>query len=277
MSHELPMIAEWEAQDRVEAVFVDIRRAFPYVPMLFRALALQPVGLILAWEHARSVLRSPHILEAALRLEKVATPTGSLVRLPWHQLSPFRQDALRAILDHFAQTMPVHGLMLTSLGLALAGETTADPVTLSDWRAEGHPMLMPTFDLIEPDDAPQAVRHRFAQIRSLVGLPYIEAFWRALASDPILLDAVWNGVSRQTDRHGFLAQETRTCESARHLAASLTPPHVLSPMALTRAGIAETLPAILRLIGMMAGGALRHTVICMALSADIERQSAQAA
>ena len=277
MIHELPMIAEREATERVRAIYVDIRRAFPYVPMLFRALAIQPVGLMLAWEHARAVLRSPHMAAAALSLERAATPDRPLVDVPWRTLSVSRQAALRAILGHFAQTMPLHGLMAASLVLSLGGAISGDPLSLSDWHAERHEPVQPEIDLIEPDEAPPALRERFAQIRALVGLPYVEALWRALASDPVLLDAVWSAMSRHLDRDGFQAHEASLLAGVRDLAVTVTPDRILSAMAMTRAGIDETLPAVARLVSLMASGALRHAAISMTLSAAIESQIARAA
>jgi hypothetical protein len=271
MIQELPMVAEDEARGRVRAVFADIRRVFPYVPLAFRALAIQPAGLDLAWGHARQVCRDPGLLGAVISLEQSATPRLPLIVLPLATLQRPRQDALRAIFSHFAQTMPAQLIAVTSLGLALAEDMTGDPVAPGPATTTAE-LPPPAFDLMEPDDAADWLRHRFRQVRALLGLPYIEAPWRLLACDRVLLDAVWQGVSHDLDREGFHAQERLTAEAVRDLARALPPATVCSPLALDRGGCGDALPALRRLIGLMAEGLLRHTVLSMAVASAIEQQ-----
>jgi hypothetical protein len=270
------MVAEWEASGRVGAIFADIRQAFPYVPLVFRALAIQPAGLAVAWGHARQVLRSNRLLEAAITLERAATPSLPLIRLPDHQLNGPRQEALRAIFSHFAQTLPVHLLAVTSLGLAMSGDMSGEPLAATI-PAVPEAYEPPSLDLMEPDDAPAALRHRFRQLRGVLALPYIEAPWRVLASDPALLEAVWIGVSRHLDRDAFHDQEVRTAEMARRLARELTPPQIGSPEAYQEAGCLDALPALRRLVAIMAQGLLRHSVLSMAVATAIEQAPLQAA
>ncbi len=269
------MVAEDEARGRVRAVFADIRRVFPYVPLAFRALAIQPVGLDLAWGHARQVCRDPGLIGAVISLEQAATPRLPLIALQMTELQRPRQDALRAIFSHFAQTLPAQLLAVTSLGLALAEDLGGAPVTLGPAAAlAGLPP--PAFDLVEPDDAPDWLRHRFRQVRALLGLPYIEAPWRLLACDQALLDTVRQGVSRHLDRVGFHEQERATAEAVRRLARQRPPTHVCSPAALDQAGCGDALPALRRLVGLMAEGLLRHTVLSMAVATAIEQQPLRA-
>lgn len=276
MTHELPMVAEWEASGRVAAVFADIRRAFPYVPLVYRALAIQPGGLAVVWSHVRQVLHDPGLVGAARHLEQADPTTTPLLALPLVHLTQPRQDALRAIFSHFAQTLPAQLLAVTSVGLALAGDATGGPVPPTVPPLTG-PYPPPSVDLVEPDEAAEPVRHRFRQVRALLGLPYIEAPWRVLASDPVLLETVWLGVTRHLARDAFHDHERHLAETVRRLAAELTPSHVASPEALAAVGCEEALPALRRLVALMAAGLLRHTVISLAAVAAIEAHPLQAA
>jgi hypothetical protein len=276
MTHELPMVAEWEASGRVQAVFADIRRAFPYVPLVFRALAIQPAGLEVIWGHARQMLHEPRLIEATINLEQAAKSTMPLVHLPLQELNAPREEALRAIFSHFAQTLPVHLLLVTSVGQAMAGDVSGDPLTRLELPMPGQ-LPLPDFDLLEPDDAPEPLRHRFRQIRALLGLPYIEAPWRVLATDPALLETVWAGVSRYLDRDGFHQQEQRAAERVRRHALELAPALIASPEAFAEAGCADALPALRRMVSLMAAGLLRHTVLSLAVAAAVEVYPAQAA
>ena len=65
----LPLRHEDEATGLVAAIFADVRRRMPFVPALFKALAVDPAVLEIAWLQARGALRRPALaaVEAALR------------------------------------------------------------------------------------------------------------------------------------------------------------------------------------------------------------------
>jgi hypothetical protein len=98
-----------------------------------------------------------------------------------------------------------------------------------------------------------------------------------LATDPVLLETVWEAISRHLDRDAFHEQERRTVETVGRLAREVSLPQIASPEAFARAGCGDALPALRRLIALMASGLLRHAVLSMAVAAAVEHHPASAA
>ena len=107
----LPLRHEDEPNGLVAAVFRDVRHRMPFVPALFKALAVDPDALELAWIQARALYDDPRSRAAAARLREV----GEL-GLPYRAPDPVRQAVAP-----FAAELPAMLLIVASLGLTLDG------------------------------------------------------------------------------------------------------------------------------------------------------------
>lgn len=279
MIHDLPTIPEREATGAVRAVYADIRQELPYVPLLFQALAIQPIALGLAWQQARAVLRSEGYAEALAELGREATAAAPPLPLELGDVTMARQVALSSIVRFFADLGRAEALIAAQLALALAGQTEAKPATFKPAPSSRRRLPAPELDLVDPAAAPPVVAHRFRQVRALLGTPHVPSLWRVLASDPILLDVVWEQVHQGLPRSHFAARETELVQVLRQQALALQPAVVCSVEALEAAKIAETIPAIRRMAGVFAASTLRQLLISHALvqSVPSEEQAASTA
>lgn len=269
MIHDLPTIPERAATGSVRAVYAEIRQELPFVPLIFQALAIQPIALGLAWQQARAVLRADDYATALAEIGREATAAAPTLPFDLSELTMARQVALNSIVRFFANLSRADALISAQLALALAGQVEAKPATFKPAPSSRRRLPEPELDLIDPEAAPPVVAHRFRQVRALLGTPHVPSLWRVLASDPILLDVVWEQLHTSLPRAHFAARETELVQALRHQALSLQPTVVCSVEALEMAKIGETVPAIKRMVGVFAASTLRQLLISHSLDKSV--------
>jgi hypothetical protein len=173
----LPMRHEEEAHGLVAAVFADVRSRMPFVPALFKALAVDPSALELAWLQGRALYDDPRSHAAAAELREAAGEAGPAYRA---------SEPVRQAVAPFAQELPAMLLIATSLLLALDGVLAVRPkpeLRLSPGRSDPGPGL--------PESREE--HPLFAEIREVYGTAYVPSMFRSLAALG-LLEQPWRAI-----------------------------------------------------------------------------------
>lgn len=221
-----PMVEEAEATGVVAGVYAGLLESMPFVPSLFKSLALCPGYLVLAHEQAVPVLPDPSFGSAAQQLvasvRHVATPPTAAV--------------VREALAQFAGPLSRMLLLAVGLRLALDGELNVPPVP---GRPPAARPVEPESPAPSPADAPAA--RRYGEIRAALDTPVVNSVWRALAGRG-LLDAAWAVLGPQAAATRPVADglQHRVFADARQLPWQVA----ATPAALDRTGLNDARPGI---------------------------------
>lgn len=221
-----PMVEEAEATGAVAGVYVQLLDGMPFVPSLFKSLALCPGYLVLACEQAAAVLGEETFESLAQQLsvsvQEAATPPG--------------QEQVRQALAGFVG--PLGRMLLLSAGLLLAVEGELDLPPAPGRAPEARP-VRPRSPVPSQWDAPAP--QLYGQIRAALRTPVVNSIWRALAGDG-QLEAAWATLGPQVEgtsaaAEGLLRQALQD--------ARAVPWHVgATPAALQAAGVLDARPGV---------------------------------
>ena len=216
-----PMVEEADATGRVAAVYADLLESMPFVPSLFKSLALCPGYLVLAHEQAAGVLSHPSFGETAQQLVSSVRDAAR---------PPADRD-VRGALAEF--TAPLSRMMLVAAGLQLAldGELDAPPAT---GQATAPRPVQPRSPAPSPQEAPAA--ELYGRIRAQLETPIVNSIWRSLAGRGLLAPA-WDDLGPQVTATRAAADDLqrRVIEAARRLPWQVA----AGPPALEQAGVAD--------------------------------------
>ncbi|SEL13104.1 hypothetical protein SAMN04515665_108179 [Blastococcus sp. DSM 46786] len=226
-----PMVEESEATGAVAAVYAHLLDGMPFVPSLFKSLALCPGYLVLAHEQAAGVLPDPSFAQSAQNLltsaREITTP-------------PADAD-VRGALAGFTGPLSRMLLLAAGLRLALDGELHAPPAP--GQALEARP-VRPASPAPSPADAPAP--ELYGQIRAALDTPVVNSIWRSLA-DGGLLEAAWDHLGPQVPATRAAADDLqhRAVDAARHLPWQV----VADPIALEQAGLDDARPGMAAVLG----------------------------
>lgn len=168
---------EEEAQGLVSSVFRDVRSRMAFVPALFKALAVEPPVLELAWLQARALLDDPRSPGATERLREAARP----------RLSYRPSPAVRAAAAPFLAELPGMLLVVTSLGLSLDSRLRTRPRPPAALPGPG-----PLPETAVPEE--RGEHPLFEEVRAAYGTTYVPSMYRALAARGVLEEA-WGAIA----------------------------------------------------------------------------------
>ncbi len=251
--HEIaayPMVEEDQATGRVADVYADLlATGMPFVPSLFKSLAVCPAYLVLAHDQVVGVLADAAFADAAQEL--VAT-VGNASR------PPEDRGAREALAGFIA---PLARMLVVTAGLceALDGRLNAPP-------ARGRaPRSAAPLERTAPATGQVAQPELLGEIRAALRTPIINSIWRSLAASG-RLPAAWSALAPQVDATRPAAD--RLQHHARTAAAGLPWQAAAGPEALADAGIGDavsgmrsiltaylvTLPRVLTLVASTQPG-----------------------
>jgi hypothetical protein len=226
-----PMVEEAEATGGVAAVYADLLESMPFVPSLFKSLALCPGYLVLAHEQAAGVLSHPSFAGAA---QQLVSSVRDAARPP--------ADAeVRGTLAEFAGPLSRMLLLAAGLQIALDGELDAPPA--AGQAPEPRP-VQPRDPAPSPQDVPAP--RLYGQIRAELETPIINSIWRSLAGRG-LLEAAWNHLGPQVPvtRPAADDLQRRAVEAARRLPWEVA----ADPAVLEQAGLGDARPGMAAVLG----------------------------
>lgn len=246
-----PMVEETDATGAVAAVYADLLETMPFVPSLFKSLALCPGYLVLAHEQGAGVLSHPSFAEAAQHLV-------SSVR---HAARPPADADVRGALAEFAGPLSRMLLLAAGLQIALDGELDAPPAA---GQAPKPRPVQPHSPSPSPQDAPAP--GLYGQIRAELETPVVNSIWRSLAGRG-LLAAAWNHLGPQVPvtRPAADDLQRRAVEAARRLPWQVA----ADPAALEQAGLGDARPGMADVLGAYLT-TLPRVLVLVASSTDPE-------
>jgi hypothetical protein len=221
-----PMVEEADATGVVAAVYADLLEDMPFVPSLFKSLALCPGYLLLAHEQAVPVLSTDEFGSAA---EQLVTSVRDVTQPP--------VDAdVRAALAGFAG--PLSRMLLLAAGLRLALEGELD-LPAAPGHAPAPRPAQPREPAPSPADAPAS--RLYGEICAALETPIVNTIWRSLAGRR-LLEPAWKALRPQVEvtRPAADHLQAKASEVARGLPWGVA----ASPAALEQAGLTDARPGM---------------------------------
>lgn len=221
-----PMVEEAEATGVVAAVYAQLLDGMPFVPSLFKSLALCPGYLVLAYEQAAPVLSSPSFASTAQQLvssvREMARPPGN--------------TEVRGALAEFAGPLSRMLLLATGLRLGLDGELDLPP---APGHAPAPRPAQPRSPAPSAEDAPAP--RLYGEIRAALETPIVNSIWRTLAGRG-LLESAWSALGPQvtTTRRAADGLQEAASEAARRLPWTVA----ATPAALEQAGLGDARPGM---------------------------------
>lgn len=177
-----PMVEEDQATGAVAAVYADLLDGgMPFVPSLFKSLALCPAYLTLAHDQAAGVLTDPHFAQAAEALPETVRTASR----------PPPEDETREMVARFVP--PLTRMLLLTAGLceALDGRLQAPPARP---RQLSPGPVRPSQPAPSTPDADEPIL--FGEIRAALRTPIVNSIWRSLASSD-QLGVAWRAFAPQ--------------------------------------------------------------------------------
>ncbi|MCZ2858089.1 hypothetical protein [Blastococcus sp. VKM Ac-2987] len=221
-----PMVEEADATGVVAAVYAGLLDEMPFVPSLFKSLALCPGYLVLAHEQATPVLSHSTFGSTA---QQLVTSVRDVARAPG--------DAdVRAGLAQFAGPLSRMLLLAGGLRLALAGELDLPP---APGDAPAPRPVEPRAPAPSTADAPAP--QLYGEISAALETPIVNSIWRSLAGRG-LLEPAWAALQPQVrdSRPAADDLQARAVEAARRLPWRVG----ATPAALGQAGLRDALPGM---------------------------------
>ncbi|MCZ2824436.1 MULTISPECIES: hypothetical protein [unclassified Modestobacter] len=244
-----PMVEEADATGVVAAVYADLLEGMPFVPSLFKSLALCPGCLVLAHEQAVPVLSTDEFGSAAQRL---VTSVRDVAEPP--------ADAdVRAALAGFAG--PLSRMLLLAAGLRLALDGELDLPSAPGHAPAPRP-VQPREPAPSPADAPAP--QVYGEICAALETPIVNTVWRSLAARD-LLEPAWAALRPQVEVSRPAADhlQARASEVARGLPWRVA----ASPAALEHAGVTDARPGMAAVLDAYRA-TLPRVLVLVASSAD---------
>lgn len=225
-----PMVGEDDATGVVAAVYAALLEEMPFVPSLFKSLALCPGYLVLAHEQSAPVLSNASFDSSA---QQLVSSVREVTRPP--------DDAdVRAGLAEFAG--PLSRMLLLSAGLRLALDGELDLPSAPGDAPATRP-VEPRNPAPSPSDAPAP--QLYGEIRAALETPIVNSIWRSLAGRD-LLEPAWAALGPQVAAGRPAADDlqARAPEAARGLPWRVA----ATPAALEQAGLGDARPGMTRVL-----------------------------
>ncbi|KGH45339.1 MULTISPECIES: hypothetical protein [Modestobacter] len=246
-----PMVEEAEATGAVAAVYAQLLQGMPFVPSLFKSLALCPGYLVLAYEQATGVLPEPAFSATAERLVSSVREAGT---------APEDSEARNALAE-FAG--PLSRMLLLAAGLHLALDDELDLPPAPGQAPEPRP-VHPRSPAPSPQDAPAP--DLYGEIRAALETPIVNSIWRSLRGRD-LLEAAWEHLGPQVPGTRTAAGDLqqRAVDVARGLPWRVS----AGPEALERAGLSDARPGMANILDAYLT-TLPRVLVLVASSTDDE-------
>ena len=221
-----PMVEEPEATGVVAGAYAELLTRMPFVPSLYKSLAVCPDYLVLAYEQSAPLLDG----------EALPAAGAALAESVRDAVTPPEQAEVRTTLARFVG--PLGRMLLLSCGLLLAlqDELGAPP---APGQAPPPRPVEPNEPVPSQWDAPAP--ELYGRIRAELRTPVVNTIWRQLAAQG-QLEAAWSALQPQVEPSRGAADglQRRAVQEARDLPWSV----VASPAALEQAGAVDARPGM---------------------------------
>lgn len=216
-----PMVEEGDATGRVAACYGAILESHPFVPSLFKSLAVCPGYLVLAWDQASRALPDDDF--RAVADELIATASDG----PWRLHDERSRKAMAEFVEPLGRMLVLSAGLLEGLDGGLAGGVASPEPPESSPREPDRPV---------PSQWEAGADETFGEIRRALGTPMINSIWRQLAGRGLLVGA-WRELAPHVE--ASLAEADGLQQQAIQAARTFDWPVVAGPEALAGADLAD--------------------------------------
>lgn len=222
-----PMVEQDQATGTVAAVYAQVVDVLPFVPSVFKSLAVCPTYLALAWEQAHTALSDVSYRVVADRL------VASVHTAAMPPQDPQARDALAEFVNPLGQML----LLCAGWREALAGRLDGAPAQGGISAATGSVPPQRQVPSLRQTDADTL----YGEICAALRTPLINSIWRNLAARG-LLETAWRDLAPQVDltRH----EAAGLAQHAVPAAHGVEWPVVADPVALRMADIDDAAPGM---------------------------------
>jgi hypothetical protein len=221
-----PMVEEAEATGVVAGVYAALLDGMPFVPSLFKSLAVSPGYLVLAYEQSAPVLDD----------DAFGSPAQALAASVRGAASRPGDEQVRQALAEFVG--PLGRMLLLSAGLLLAldGELGVPP---APGAAPPPKPVQPAHPAPSQWEAPAP--ELYGEIRAALQTPLVNSIWRSLAGQGQLASA-WSALRPQAagTRPAADGLQRQALDAARRVPWRVA----ATPSALDQAGLRDARPGI---------------------------------
>jgi hypothetical protein len=266
----LHLVKPEAADPRVRRIFDDTRRTLhlPWIGALFQAYALYPDYLEMAWHELRPALGTRQFAADATAIGNAADQAVARFYTPSYSSRDvaamnLNLPAIRETINAFHAGNPKLLLVATALQRAfeegpIGGGTGLLRPVKEPGETEEERVERATVEMVDDDEASEAVTILYADIQATLGLPLVNSDYRAMALWPDYLTLAWRDIKAHIHTADYETEVRRLSGLAREGVDRFAVPVGATREAAQRAGVPadqlDNLGAILRLFaGLLPG------------------------
>jgi len=251
--NRLKLVSEADATASVREEFEQVKAALgvPYVGSVFQAYAAYPEFLALAVGVLKNMAAWGEVLALSERLRADAyTRVHNYFQVPNLGSDTARKrDELAPVIELLQYTTPLEMLLLAALLQSFEGAIGREDSGSEQGGQQRKPEA--SLYLVPEEEAPIAVKKRFADIKRVLAVPYVPDTFRALANWPDFFDAYWETARALAQSPLFQEYAYRLHETVWDITEELPGPIELTPAQMLEAGVLEEdIPSVVRITEM---------------------------
>jgi hypothetical protein len=238
----IPKIApvpEYLAEPPLKEIYEDTKATLqiPWVALVLRSLARYPRFYATLWGGFRELSASAEFLAACheLRQEAEANLRTPSILQELHKLGYKEPEIaeIRAVIETFSQGNMPYVLIATAARLLLEGNEIRTSRTVSKPEHSRYgPAAHEKLVLMEPHHADRQLQALYEDLKSTLGLPFVNVDYRALARWPSYFEVAWRSLKPIIGSPAYEEAVERVHRKAVALALALP-----NPAGLTSAGL----------------------------------------
>ena len=230
-------IPEYLADERLRTVYEDTKSVLqvPWMGVVTMAFAHYPKFYDVLWNGMREVAASGEFVTACRTLRSTAEEEAA--KLGINNIAPKLQalgyadrelDEIRDQIEIFSHGNMPYLLIATTARLLLEGIELSDRRQISPFDERHGPSAYGRLVMIEPHHADVPTQNVYEDIKSTLGLPFVNTDYRALARWPSYLAVAWSDLRPHVSTDSYRASLTLVHRAAINLIRTLPNPSVLN-------------------------------------------------
>ena len=257
-------IPEYLADPALKEIYEDTKAALqvPWMGVVAMSFARYPRFYATLWGGFRELSASAQFLAACHQLRQEAEAASlnapSILR-KLHELGYTEIAEIRALIEIFSHGNMPYLLIATAGRLLLEGHEIGTSRSISKPAQSRHgPAAGGSLVLMEPHHAERQLQDLYEDLKSTLGLPFLNTDYRALARWPSYFDIAWRSLKPLIGTPGYEDAVERVHKKAVALALALPNPGELTSARLVAAADedigAETVLGVVRLFQWLLPG-----------------------
>jgi hypothetical protein len=263
---EIAPVPEYLADPPLKKIYEDTKEVLqvPWMALVLRSLARYPRFYASLWGGFQELSASAEFLAACHELRQAAEAAGlsaPSILQELHEVGYSESEIaeIRVVIEVFSQGNTPYVLIATAARLLLEGNEVGTSRSISKpVQSRNGPVADRKLVLMEPHHANQQLQALYEDLKSTLGLPFVNVDYRALARWPSYFDIAWRSLKPIVGSPAYHKAVERVHKKAVELVLALP-----NPAGLTSAGLvaaanqdtgAENVLAVVRLFQWLFPG-----------------------